>query len=68
VRDVAFSSDGNTLAASTAGTTRLWDVRPIAELRRNDVRNACTRAGGPLDQATWEIYAPDVPFRDTCAS
>jgi hypothetical protein len=78
-----FSPDGHTLAtAGTVSrdltdrtlsepfeTTAviLWDLTPLEELRRNAVRVACARAGGPLNKATWEVYAPGVNYQDTCA-
>jgi hypothetical protein len=37
------------------------------QARANDVRDACARAGGALDEATWQIYAPEIPYRNTCA-
>ncbi|MGB6161706.1 MAG: WD40 repeat domain-containing protein [Pseudonocardiaceae bacterium] len=68
VLSVAFSPDGHTLAtASLDQTVILWDLPPIEELRQNAVREACTRAGGSLDEATWTLYAPGVSYQDTCA-
>jgi hypothetical protein len=67
VSAVAFSPDGHTLA--TAGndqTVILWDLTPLEELDRNAVQEACTRAGGPLDEATWNVYAPGVSYQGTC--
>jgi WD40 repeat protein len=68
VDSVAFSPDGHTLAtASGDKTVILWDLTPLEELRRSAVREACTRAGGPLDTATWDLDAPGISYQDTCA-
>jgi WD40 repeat protein len=68
VESVAFAPDGHTLAsASVDKTVLLWDMGPLEELRRDVVKQACTRAGGPLDTATWDLYVPGVSYRDTCA-
>jgi WD40 repeat protein len=68
VNRVAFAPDGHTLAtASTDQTIRLWDLGNRAEFRDGEVREACLRAGGPLDEATWYQYAPGVGYQDTCA-
>jgi hypothetical protein len=32
-----------------------------------EMREACIRAGGPLDKAAWDFYAPGVSYQDTCA-
>jgi hypothetical protein len=67
VFSVAFSPDGHTLAtASTDQTVVLWDLAPFEELRRNAVREACTRAGESLNEATWNVYAPGISYQDTC--
>ncbi len=69
VSSVAFAAYGHTLAtASSDRTVILWDLTPLEELRRNAVREACTRAGGSLDKATWIFYAPGVSYQDTCPS
>ncbi|MGH3845102.1 MAG: hypothetical protein ACRDS0_27285, partial [Pseudonocardiaceae bacterium] len=68
VGSVAFSPDGHTLATDSDQGGILWDLTPIEELRRNAVKEACIRAGGSLDQTTWNVYAPGVSYHDTCAS
>ncbi len=68
VLDVAFAPDGRTLAtASTDQTAILWNVPRFDQFRASEVREACLRAGGPLDKATWDQYAPGVSYQDTCA-
>ncbi|MGQ0716710.1 MAG: hypothetical protein ACT4NP_05215 [Pseudonocardiales bacterium] len=39
----------------------------LEELQRDAVREACIRAGGPIDKATWDYYPPGVSYQDTCA-
>ncbi|HEV7452880.1 MAG TPA: hypothetical protein VGO16_16140 [Pseudonocardiaceae bacterium] len=67
VYSVAFAPDGRTLATSTDQTVRLWDLSDREEFRGGEAREACLRAGGPLDKATWDQYAPRVSYQDTCA-
>ena len=69
VNSVAFSPDAQTLAtASGDRAVILWNLTPLVELRRDAVREACTRAGGSLDQATWGFHAPGLSYQDTCAN
>ncbi|MGH3701190.1 MAG: toll/interleukin-1 receptor domain-containing protein [Pseudonocardiaceae bacterium] len=69
VNGVAFAPDGRTLAAGSADQTIiLWDLPRPNRFPGSEVREACLTAGGPLDKATWEQYAPGVSYQDTCAN
>jgi WD40 repeat protein len=68
VYGVTFAPDGRTLATGSAdATARLWDLSSSTESTGDEVREACIRAGGPLDNAAWDLYAPGVSYHDTCA-
>jgi WD40 repeat protein len=59
---LAFSPDGHTIAtASDDETIRLWETDPEQVAAR-----ICRTAQPPLDQAEWQRYLPDVPFRALC--
>jgi WD40 repeat protein/type II secretory pathway predicted ATPase ExeA len=64
---LAFAPDGQTLATASADdTVILWELPHRDTFPGSEVREACIRAGGPLDKATWDLYAPGVSYRDTC--
>jgi TIR domain/WD domain, G-beta repeat len=66
---VAFAPDGRTLASASADrTVELWNLTRLERPPGDEVREACNRAGGPLDKTVWEQYAPGVDYQDTCAS
>jgi WD40 repeat protein len=65
---VAFAPDGRTLITVSADhSVRLWDLPRLDRFPGGEVREACARAGGPLDKATWGLYAPGLSYQDTCA-
>jgi Tol biopolymer transport system component len=67
VNGVAFSPDGHTLATTSADqTVRLWDLPRLEAFPSDETREACLRAGGPLDKLTWNQYAPGISYQDTC--
>jgi len=67
VYGAAFAPDGRTLAtANTDQTATLWDLPSLDRLAGSEVQEACLRAGGPLDKATWDQYAPGISYQDTC--
>jgi WD40 repeat protein len=63
VNSVAFSPDGNTLAAGSAdGSIRLWDAN-LASVQRY----ACQIADRNLTQAEWNAYVGSAqPYQRTC--
>ena len=68
VIDLTFAPDGRTLATtSNDQTVILWQPPRPGNVSGNEVREACLRAGGPLDEATWGQFAPGVSYQDTCA-
>ncbi len=69
MKSVESSPDRHTLAtASSDKTVTLWDMTRLEELQRDAVGEAGIRAGGPLDKAAWDFYAPGVSNQDTCAA
>jgi WD40 repeat protein len=59
---VAFSPDGKTLATSSEGGVRLWDIDPNSWSAR-----ACFRANRNLSLAEWQQYmGKDTRYHRTC--
>jgi WD40 repeat protein len=68
VYGVAFAPDGRTLVTSSYDqTVILWELPRLDRFLSVEVREACLRAGGPLDKTIWDQYAPGVSYQDTCA-
>ena len=62
---VAFSPDGNTLAAAGYDSkVLLWDIfwTSFADLKAK----VCKVVRGNLIQAEWETVAPGLPYSTTC--
>jgi WD40 repeat protein len=67
VSAVVFAPDGRALAtASFDKSVLLWQLPRLDRFPGGEVREACARAGGSLDKATWDLYAPGVSYQDTC--
>jgi WD40 repeat protein len=63
VRSVAFSPDGNILAAGyDDGVVRLWNVRYLTDV----VSFLCTSAGGSFTPAEWAQYVHGPGYQKTC--
>jgi len=60
VNSVAFSPGGTTLAASSDGTTRLWDLNV-----RYAIQWICAAAGG-LTPRQWNQYIPQLRYEPSC--
>jgi WD40 repeat protein len=68
VRGVATGPDGHVLATASADqSVQLWSLPDVEDFAGGEVGEACARAGGPLDRATWDRYAPSLGYQDTCA-
>jgi len=60
---VTFTPDGHTLAtASNDHTVALWELPHPDTFAGGEISEACLRAGGPLDKATWNQYAPGINY------
>jgi WD40 repeat protein len=68
VNGVAFAPNRRTIATASADeTVILWQLPRLDTVGSGEAREACLRAGGPLNKATWGLYAPGVSYQDTCA-
>jgi WD40 repeat protein len=67
VAALAFSADGRTLATATdTGTTRVWDLNALHDVRRDAAQHACAIAGG-LTPDEWARYVSGLTYIDACA-
>jgi WD40 repeat protein len=66
IYSVGFSPDGYTLAIGNHDAVIFWDLTALKTLRDNALQAACSRGGGGLDRATWNYYAPDIPYENVC--
>ncbi|MDX3310037.1 nSTAND1 domain-containing NTPase [Streptomyces sp. NPDC054884] len=64
VRSLAFSPDSGTLyAAGVHVPLQRYDVEPGRAALR-----VCARAGAGLDEAQWQTYIPEEPYRRVCGT
>ena len=67
VADLAFTPNGNTLVTATEdGTTRLWDLRPLRDVRAHVAETACHLAGRGLNPDEWARYITGLDYIDSC--
>ncbi|MCO8271033.1 TIR domain-containing protein [Actinoplanes sp. TRM 88003] len=62
VPEVRFSPDGDVVVLGEA----LWRIEDLNRLRAGALEQACTRTGGGLTEAEWQLYAPGIAYRETC--
>ncbi|WP_189943406.1 nSTAND1 domain-containing NTPase [Streptomyces aurantiogriseus] len=64
VRTLAFSPDSGTLYAASAHVPlQRYNIEPSRAVLR-----VCARAGTKLDEAQWQTYIPEEPYRRVCDS
>lgn len=67
VTSIAFSADGNTLATASVKAVQFWNIQSI-QLIPSDILEptACTRLTQNFDEAQWESFFGDDPYRKLC--
>jgi WD40 repeat protein len=67
VESLAFSRDGRFFASGSVDqTVRVWqgvDLPPSFDQVRNRI---CNFLDGGLSRSEWSLYAPEIPYRQTC--
>jgi hypothetical protein len=68
VGTVRFSPNRNIVAISAGTNVTLWDITQISNIVARPEQVACAIVGRGLNPTEWAIYAPDLPYPQTCAS
>jgi WD40 repeat protein len=67
VESVAFADDGRLLfSGSVDGTVRDWQGAQLPSSFAALRAQVCSFLGAGLSRAEWSVYAPDIPYQQTC--